>query len=310
MLEVGLAIALAFIVLWFSSGLTVLGIEHLSKKLRVAPFLVSFFALGFLTSISEISVGIASIIDKTPSISVGNLIGASAFLTLCVVPIQVIISNGIPVNSNHDKINLPIAYLVISLPVLLVLDKSLGYIDAIIMFFSYLFLLFTISGKKNLLENIEEGLNHSQINVYKETLKIVTGAALIGIASKVIVDRLVFISTELYIDPFVIGILFLAVGTNIPELTILARTLIGHKKDIALGDYIGSAALNTLLLSLLIFVNGKPITLGHGLKPNVLLLPLGAVLFLIFAVNKKFERREAAFLIVLYLLFIFLELVI
>ncbi len=309
MLEIGLAISLAFIVLWFSSGLTVIGIEKLSKRLHVTPFLVSFFALGFLTSISEISVGLASIIDRTPSISVGNLIGASAFLTLCVVPIQVIICNGISVNGKQDKINLPIAYLVISLPVLLVLDKSLGFIDAGIMFFSYLFLLFTISGKKNLLDNIEEGLSHSQVNVYKETLKVVAGAALIGIASKIIVDKLVFVSSELNIDPFIIGVLFLAIGTNIPELTILIRSLIGHKKDIALGDYIGSASLNTLLLSLLIFINGSPVTLGHGLKSNVLLLPLGAVLFLVFALNKRFERREAFLLIVLYLFFVFFELV-
>ncbi len=309
MLEIGLAITLAFIVLWFSSGLTVIGIERLSKSIHVSTFLTSFFALGFLTSISEISVGVASIIDRTPTISVGNLIGASAFLTLCVVPIQVIISSGIAVNDKNDKINLPVAYLVISLPVLLILDRTLGYFDAGIMFFSYLFLLFTISGKKDLLENIEEGLSHSHVNVYKETLKVVVGAALIVIASKVIVDRLVFVSTALNIDPFVLGILFLAVGTNIPELTILLRTFFGRKKDIALGDYIGSASLNTLLLSLLIVANGGPITLGQGLKPNVLLLPIGAILFLVFARNKKFERREAGLLLVIYMFFVFFELV-
>lgn len=309
MLETGIAIAVAFIVLWFSSGLTVVGIEHLSKRVHVAPFLVSFFALGFLTSISEISVSVVSIIDKTPTISVGNLIGASTFLTLFLVPLQVIISNGIPVNSNHDKINLPVAYLVISLPVLLVLDRTLGYIDAGVMFFSYMFLLFTISGKKNLLDNIENSLNHDHTNVYKELAKVIFGTALIVLASKVIVDSLVNVSGQLNIDPFVIGILFLAVGTNIPELTILLRSLIGHRKDIALGDYIGSAALNTLLLSFLIIMNGGPISLGHGLKLNVLLLPLGAVLFLMFATNKRFERREASLLIILYIAFVALELI-
>ncbi len=309
MLTPFLILFVSFAVLWVSSGVTVASTENLSKRLRISPFLTSFFTLGLLTSLSEISVAFFSTIEGTPSVSVGNLLGASAVLTLLLIPLQVVISKGITVSKKTDQINLPAAYMVISLPVLLLLDGSLGRIDALIMLFSYVYLLFTISNKQTLFAKIEQNLYHPKSLVILDIFKIFVGAGIVVIASKFILDSLILIANTFNIPSFAIGLIVLSIGTNIPEISVLIHSYIINKKNLALGDYIGSASLNTAILSFLVFANNSVITVEKGLKFNILLLPFGALLFLLFVRNKRFETKEAKILMLCYVAFVVLELV-
>jgi cation:H+ antiporter len=253
-------------------------------------------------------VAVFSIIDKTPSISVGNLMGGSIVLTLLIVPLLAVLNKGIRFDDRTEKINFPLAYLVISLPVLVILDKTLSVVDAYILIFSVFVLAFTISAKNTLLEKLENVINHKKTNVYKESLKILIGVVLIVVSCKFIVDTTVVYTTKLAIPPFLVGVLMLAIGTNLPEITILIRSTLQKKKSIALGDYIGSAAVNTLTLGFLVLFNNASIPIDSGIKINLLILPLGAILFLIFTRNKLLDRKEGFLLLGLYFLFTLLEL--
>src|SRR3989344_652374 len=299
---------IAFLVLWVGSGISISGVEKVSRYVKISSFLVSFFALGFLTSVSEISVAYFSIIDKTPGMSVGNLIGGSAVITLLIIPLLAILNKGIRFDEKAEPINFPLAYFVISLPILLILDKTISMIDALIMISSVVFLATTISAKNTLLSKIEDVINHRNINVVKESLKIIFGVVLIILSCKYIVDTTVSYANKFSIAPFLVGLILLSIGTNLPELTILIRSTIFKKKNIALGDYVGSAALNTITLGFLTVFNKAPIQISSGLKYNILLLPVGASLFLLFSRNKKLDRKEGVVLLLFYLVFVVLEL--
>lgn len=301
-------LAASFTVLWIGAGFSVGGVEKVAKYVKLSSFLVSYFALGFLTSVSEISVAYFSVLDKTPSISVGNLIGGSAVLTLLIIPLLAILNKGIKFDEKAEPINFPLAYFVISLPVLLVMDKTLSMVDAYILISSVIFLAFTISIKNTLMSKIEEVLNHKNINLAKEMFRIILGVILIVTSCKYIVDTAVFYAGRFSVAPFLIGLLLLSIGTNIPEIAILIRSTVFRKKTIALGDYVGSAAVNTLTLGLLTVFNGAPIQINNGLKYNILLLPIGAVLFLLFTKNKKLSKKEGAVLLGLYGVFVVMEL--
>jgi cation:H+ antiporter len=298
----------SIVLLWFGSGLSINSVEKLSKYLKLSSFLLSFYALGILTSTSEISVGVFSIIDGTPSVSVGNLLGASVVLTLFVIPLLALANNGLKFAANTSNINLPLCYLVISLPTFLILDKTLSTTDALIMLTSYLFLSISISFKSSVVEKLSASLSRPRIEIIRETLKALLGVTCVVIASKLIVDMVIVYSVARNISPFIIGLLVLSIGTNLPEISILIRSTLLHKKEVALGDYVGSAALNTFLLSIIIFLSGGTIYLNDGVNLNVLLLPAGSLLFLYFVRNKRLERFEGLALLILYAVFIASEL--
>ena len=299
---------LALVALWLGAGLSVGAVEKLARYLKISSFFTSFIILGTLTSVSEISVAFFSVVDKTPSISVGNLLGASIVLTLFAVPLLAIFNKGVKLDDRTEHVNFNAAYLVISLPALLVLDKSLSFFDAGIILCSVVFLGVTMSNKASLVTKLEQAIIHPRVNLLKELAKILTGVALIIFASKFIVDTAVSYSQSLSVSPFLVGVLVLSIGTNLPEISVLIRSTLAKKKNIALGDYVGSSVMNSLTLVGLTLFNGAPIALTSGLKLNILLLPLGSILFLYMTRDGRLEKREGAVLLSLYFLFVLLEL--
>ncbi len=299
---------LALTALWFGAGLSIGAVEKMSRYLRISSFLTSFIVLGSFTSVSEISVAFFSSLDRAPSISVGNLIGGSIVLTLFVIPLLAILNKGIKIDDRVGHINFNLAYLVISLPAVLALDRKLSFFDAGIILCSFVFLGITMSNKSSLAAKLEQALIHPHVDLLKEATKVLIGMIIIILASKFVVDIAVSSSQSLSIPPFLVGVLLLSIGTNLPEVSVLIRSTLARKKNIALGDYVGSSVMNSLILVGLTMFNGIPIALNSGLKLNILLLPLGSILFLYMTRDGRLEKREGLVLLGLYSTFVLLEL--
>lgn len=299
---------LAFFAMWVGSGFSVRGVEKISENTKISSFLVSFFILGFFTSVSELSVAFFSVLDNTPQVSVGNIIGASSILTLLVIPLLSLVDKTVRFEENSTSVNLPLAYFVISLPVFLILDRQLLIFDAFVIIVALVILVINTSIKKPILEKIEDFLEFHNVNIIKELSKILLGVSLIITASKYIVDTSVLYANSFSIPPFLIGLLVISIGTNLPELSIFLRATAGHKKGIALGDYVGSAVMNTAVFAFLIIFNYDPIYLGEAVKYNLFLLPLGSILLLLFIKDRRLPTIESITLLFLYVIFVIYEL--
>ncbi len=304
-------IVISIVILWIGADLAISSVEKFTHRLRARSFAVSFLILGFLTSLSEISLGVNAVLDGEPQMFVGNLIGASIVIMLFIVPLLAIINNGVKLDFGETKHNLPLALVVISMPVFLVLDKTMSNIDAIIIIVLFVVLSFSIQRDKGLLstiENLENAITKRNTNFFKDILKIFIGSFLIITTSKVIVDNTVVLADTFGISTFVIGLLLLSIGSNIPELSVLFYATLKKKRSIALGDYLGSASFNSFLIGILTVLNQKSIVIESGLKLNLLILPFGALALLILSKGKIVSKKTGWLLMALYLAFVITEL--
>ncbi|MGA8979657.1 MAG: hypothetical protein WB473_11145, partial [Pedococcus sp.] len=79
-------------------------------------------------------------------------------------------------------------------------------------------------------------------------LSVVGGLALLVLSGRLIVTGAIGVSEALGWDGFVVGALFVAIGTSAPEIaTMLAARAHGHD-DIGVGTVLGSNIFNTLLI--------------------------------------------------------------
>lgn len=303
-----LVYALAFVGIWIGSGLAIKSVERISKIMRLSSFAVSFIVLGFFTSISEFSVGINAILKDDPEIYVGNLIGASIVITMLIVPLLAIVGNKIRINPEFQGFNLPASLVVISLPVILAMDGQIGMADSVIALSLFGFLIVAVQSRKGILERIKEINAKATVKVGKELLRVVFGVVTIFIASRFIVEQTVYFSDVLQVSPFLISLLLIAVGTNIPELSFVVRSAFMKNNQIVFGDYVGSASFNTFLLGLLTLVYGKPVLLTNSYLTSLLFLIVGLVLFYYFAKTKNtISRLEGFILLMVYVLFLITE---
>lgn len=300
----------SFIGIWIGSGLAVRSVEQLSKTLKVSSFAISFLILGLFTSISELSVGINSVLENDPEIYVGNLIGASIVLFLLIIPILAIVGNSVRITPEFQGFNLLASLVVIALPVILVIDGNLGRVDSLVALFFFGLLLVSVQEKRGLIEGLQNFNQQSGVRVGKELLKILFGVSIIFVASRFVVEQTFYFSDLLKVSPFLISLLFIAIGTNIPELSLVFRSVLSRNYQVAFGDYVGSAAFNTFLLGLLTLIYGKPVYLFNSYIISLLFLVFGLFIFYCFARTKNsISRLEGLVLLIIYGLFLFTEIV-
>jgi cation:H+ antiporter len=288
--------------------LAIKAVERLSRSMKISSFMVSFLILGFFTSISEFSVGINSVIENDPEIYVGNLIGASIVLFLLIVPLLAIVGKSIHITPEFRGFNLPASLVVIALPVILALDGMISRIDSIIAIVVFGLLLISLQAKKGLFEHIKDLNVNSSVTVGKEILRIIFGIVIIFVSSRFVVEQTLYFSEILKVSPFLMSLLIIAVGTNIPELSLVARSIFMRNHQVAFGDYVGSASVNTFLLGLLTLIYDKPVYLTNSYVISLLFLIVGLLIFYYFARTKNtISRIEGLVLLLIYGLFIYTE---
>src|SRR5690606_21248048 len=93
-------------------------------------------------------------------------------------------------------------------------------------------------------------------------MKSALGILLILVFSDLLVDTVIEIGQRVSINESVIGLFVLALGTNVPELIILYRAREVDQVKLAIGNFFGSAAINTALLGVLTL-------LAHGVDLSI-----------------------------------------
>lgn len=308
-MEIAQSLALffvAFVLLWIGSGLAVGAITKISRSLRMSSFFVSFFVLGLFTSLTEIMVGINSVIDQQPQIFVGNLIGSSVVMFLFVVPLLAVLGNGASLNHSFSYKSLVTATLVAAFPAILTLDGSISLVDALICMIIYTYFVYVQEKNNSSLSRLIN-VNFGRSTIYKSVLKIIVALVLVFLASDILVNQTTNLGNILGISPFLISVLAIAVGTNIPEISIAIRAVLSKKKDVAFGNYLGSASLNTLVLGVLSLFSQRPIPVVGSGYANIIFL-VSMLAFLYFGKSRNdISRNEGMLLLLCYFLFVFLQ---
>src|SRR3989344_4875336 len=307
-----LLFALSAAVIWFLSGILIDATDRVAKRYKKPGFAVAFLVLGLLTSIGEFSVATNATLNGVPQVSAGNLMGASTVIFLLILPLLAILGNGIYMTKAIRPKSVILVLFVVLLPTILAIDGDVTKPEGIIMLLLYGVLVYKIQKRKPAEEIAKEALRRTKRELLQtrhatamDLLKILLGGVLIFIAGHILVQESVFFAQVLTIPVSFIGLLLLSIGTNIPELVIAIRCVIGRHKDIAFGDYMGSAAANTLIFGFLVIANGSfPIEPSEALLTFVI-FAVGCTLFYVFSKSKgDFSRKEGAILVALYVLFL------
>lgn len=298
-------LTLALIILFYLLGkfadIVVVNVRKLGEELDIKVFFLGII-LGLFTSLPELSLGINSFIDGLQQMSLGNLLGGVIILFTLILGGSIIINRKI---STHEILNdiAPIL-LFLLLPITLGLRSSLGLVDGIIIIISYVILVIYLFKKNNHITTF--GIH---IANKKETIKrigyIVVGVILVMFTSNFIIDVTERFIAHFNLPVFLVGLLFFAIGTNLPEITLVVRSWLRGAEDLSLSNLFGSAMANILLIG--IFISMREITVSVNMS-YIVLVVMYALIFLLLIIfartNKEFKRLEGFILLVLYILFL------
>lgn len=298
----------SFIAIWIGSGLIIKATDTVSLRLRISKFALSFFVLGMLTSIPEFAVGFTSIAEHNPEIFVGNLLGGIPVIFLLVIPILAILGKEIRFSNQMDRMDIAFSLFITALPSLFVLDKKVTNLEGAFLVGAYGFLFILIESKNGLLASSKTRIFRTKSYSLMDLLKLLLGVGIVLVSSRFIVSETITLSNTLHVSPFLISLIVLSLGTNMPELSLAVHSIISGKKDIALGDYLGSAASNTFIFGLLTIVNQGEVITNSRFAIPFLFITTGIILFYYFSTShRNISRSEGFSLLLLYCVFLVIQ---
>jgi len=298
---------MSFVFVWIGAGLIIKSVDKISRKLKVSSFAFSFLLLGILTSVPEISLSLAAMSGGNPEIFIGNLIGGIIVLFFLVIPMFAVFGNGVKITTKINSTQLLYAFIVLTSPLVAVLDKKISITEALFMIILAGVFVFSIQKNKGVLDNNSNVLHLKRYSI-KDLLKILLGIGIVFAASNLIVDKTVYFGELMNISPFFISLIVLSLGTNLPEISLVFRAIKDKKKDVAFGNYLGSATLNVIILSVMILLNGGEILTVNSFWKTLVVTVIGFAVFYHFTKSKNdLSRREGSILLLVYAAFLLLE---
>lgn len=305
-------LVLSLAIIWFFGGRIVAAVNRVAERLHQSRFIVAFFVLGFVTSISEFSVMVNATLARTPQVSAGNLVGASVVIFLFIIPFLALSARqGLALRHSLSSTHLLAAIGAILLPVVVLIDGVATMHEGLVCCAAYLALLYAMRPTGNaevVMRPADEATLGWIGTTFKDLGTIVIGGLVIFFVAGILVDEANFFASVFGVPGSFIGLVILSIGTNIPELVVAIRAVIERHTDIAFGNYIGSALTNTAIFGLLPLLNGRFTIDASEFRVSSLVLISGLVLFYVFAQSgKRITRLEGGFLMGLYVLFIVFE---
>ena len=283
----------------------------LGKTLKVSDFFIGLIVIGFGTSLAELLVSLKAVLEGSPNLSFGNVIGSNISNIILVLGFALLISNLQFKNLKKFDIffhlTIHLGFFIIFY--FLIFDSTYGFIFIIIFSF-YIIKSFKDSSSSEI-NSIE--LDKDIFSTLSFTNPLKYGVPIIFLSiiftlfgAQITVNSAIKISKILNISESFLGLSIIAIGTSLPEIATSVRAAKRKKVDIVIGNIIGSNIYNLLLIlgasSLFDNFNYNKSLLTVEV---IFLIVCVLILSLLLSINFNFKKKHSFIFIFLYLSYLY-----
>jgi cation:H+ antiporter len=261
--------------------LFVRGAVGIATAARVPPGIVGATVAAFATSSPELTVAVTSGLEGRPELALGDALGSNVANVGLVLGSVLLIG---PMRMAGGVVRRDIAA-ALSIPAvtgLLALDGVLGATDAgvlLVLFATWLGASLTVARRER--SAAEDVLGERA--PARALLWSAVGLVLLVLAGRLIVSSTKGLGADLGLDAFVVGVVFVAIGTSVPELATAVIARVRGHDEVGLGTILGSNVFNGALIvpvaALLSPIDVEwgeiAVSLAFGLALVVLIVPAG-----------------------------------
>lgn len=244
---------------WFVDGAT--GIAH---KFHLPEILIGATVVSIGTTLPEVMVSATSALSNHGEMAYGNAVGSIICNTSLIAALTIALK---PAAIQRRSLIVPSLFFLVATIFTSVITYTTGYFDRwvgivlLCMFLIYITIqvVTALKSTKNVQAEIiinqteendvkEEKTEEKEINIWKNILLLIIGAAVIAVGADLLVDNGVLIATELGVPESVIALTFIALGTSLPELVTAITSLLKGHGSLSLGNIIGANLFNFILV--------------------------------------------------------------
>jgi cation:H+ antiporter len=301
---------LGLIVLLVAGDLLVRGAVNFSLKIKIPAFIVSLTVVALGTSAPELLVAIRAILDNSPGIALGNVVGSNIANVFLVLGIPALIAG---INTRECNTRKNYVFMMIATVIFL----SLAFIGNFslpqgILFLILLALFLLITARDTLkmqdkISNFEVENADPNLVFWKIILFLSLGFIGLPIGADILVKNASLIANSYGLSDEVIGLTLVALGTSLPELATTLMAALRKQADVALGNVIGSNIFNLFaIVGITTMFGDIPIAPSFFNFDFWIMFGAGIVLFPFVYMRVNINRLWGTFLTLTYAAYLYL----
>ncbi len=233
---------------WFVDGAT-----GIAKRFNLPDIVVGATVVSIGTTLPEVMVSTTGALQGSGAMAYGNAIGSIICNTSLIAAISIVCNPG-PVNVKSMKT--PAIFFFLSAGLYCVASYFLGtfprWMGFVMLGIFVVYMVLTVrNGMANpdAVEHEEEEGEAKERTLWQELVLLVVGAAVIAVGANLLVEHGQIIALGLGVPETVVALLFVALGTSLPELVTTITSLRSGHASLGVGNVIGANVFNLVLVS-------------------------------------------------------------
>lgn len=298
--------------LLFAGHFVVRAASNLGARFGLSPMVIGLTIVAAGTSAPELAVVFQSIAADDTELAVGSIIGSNIANVLLVLGLAATFGT-IRVTSRVVRTDIPVMITASFLFLVFALDGTLGRLDSIVLFTSLVaFVTWTLRAANRTefmveAEEVDRSGRASLPPPLRSVAELVAGIGGLALAARFVVGGAEEIATSLGIPELIIGLTVVAIGTSAPEIVTTIIAALQGRRDLAVGNAVGSNIFNILLVlgaSGIIAPDGIAVS-DDALQLDLPVLLAAAVACLpIVAWDNKLDRWEGGVFVAYYVAYV------
>ena len=256
---------------WLFCGLTLLliggtalvrGASGVAQSLGVPPVVIGLTVVAFGTSAPELVVTVIGALRGESDIAFGNVLGSNLANLGLVLGLAALMQ---PIRMEGQVVRREIPLLMLGTAVLAVLcvdpvlrgmpavlDRS-GALSLLLLFLAFIYVTVFNVRRESASDPLLIGLSTlpnslADVGLWRDLGWMAIGILLLAVGGEVTITQASLLAERLGLASVVVGMVFVAIGTSLPELVTSIIAAMRREADLAVGNLIGSNIFNSLFV--------------------------------------------------------------
>lgn len=278
---------------------------RLAESFRLSKYIVGFIVIAVISILPETFISITAAMQGMSSFGLGMLFGSNiADLTLIFALILFLNGRSIHVEQKILKNRFIYPFLLL-LPLILGLDGHLSRVEGIALIIAGgAFYYSALRDGTGAIRTKQPETDHR----LKDSLLLLGSMGLLLLGSHVTVESASSLARSLDINPILIGMLIVGLGTTMPEFFFALKSLKKKNDSMAVGDILGTVLADaTVVVGILACVQPFSFPQKIVYVSGAFMVIASVILFTFMRSKRTLSRKEGILLFLFWLTFVLTE---
>ncbi|HHF57812.1 MAG TPA: calcium/sodium antiporter [candidate division WOR-3 bacterium] len=221
------------------------GGSGIAKRFNIPEYVIGATIVAIGTSLPEVISSSYAAWRGFSDISVGNVVGSN-FFNMAMILGFITLVVPITVKRNIFQKDVPVFLASVFILFLISFDTMISRVEGIILLILFAGYLMWIISEKEVPE--EEFAKLAPKSLWIAVLYLIAASLFLYIGSRLAIEGAVILGERLNISRWIIGVIIVAFGTSLPEFTTSIVAAFRGRRDISVGNILGSNITNVLLV--------------------------------------------------------------